>query len=178
VAGTAFHTIICQSTSVTPCEPTHLTGDTGAALQRAYHAPQMKAELCKKQGWDDVKFDIIDWEPFGVVTMKLEDLDRLQLFKMAHSALQVMRQQKLFDYSPTDICPRCGNEEETVTHMLKCQLRNTESWKEELQDGLKKAEIGPQTRALIMHVIKCYATNIDYNISSDYEGLAQAVCFD
>ena len=62
--------------------------------------------------------------------------------------------------------------------MLKCQLRNTESWKEELQDGLKKAEIGPQTRALIMHVIKCYATDTDYNISSDYDDLAQAVCFD
>ena len=62
--------------------------------------------------------------------------------------------------------------------MLKCQLRNTESWKEELQDGLKKAEIGPQTRALIMHVIKGYATDTDYNISSDYDDLAQADCFD
>ena len=42
----------------------------------------------------------------------------------------------------------------------------------------KKTEIGPQTRALIMHVIKCYTTDTDYNISSDYDGLAQAVCFD
>ena len=89
-----------------------------------------------------------------------------------------MRQQQIFEYSTTDICPRCGDEENTVTHMLKCQHRNTESWKEELQSGLKKAEIGPQTRALIMHVIKCYATDTDYNISSDYDGLAQAVCFD
>ena len=29
-----------------------------------------------------------------------------------------------------------------------------------------------------MHVIKCYANNTDYNISSDYGGLSQAVCFD
>jgi hypothetical protein len=62
--------------------------------------------------------------------------------------------------------------------MLKCQLRNTEAWKEELQTGLKTAGIGPQTRALIMHVIKCYATETDYNISSDYDGLTQAVCLD
>ena len=29
-----------------------------------------------------------------------------------------------------------------------------------------------------MHVIKCYATDTDYNISSDYDGLSQAVCLD
>jgi hypothetical protein len=62
--------------------------------------------------------------------------------------------------------------------MLKCQLRNTDSWKEELQEGLKKAQIGPQTRALIMHVIKCYASDTDYKISRDYDNLTQAVCID
>ena len=62
--------------------------------------------------------------------------------------------------------------------MLKCQLQNTEAWKEELQTGLKMAGIGPQPRALIMHVIKCYPTDTDYNISSDYDGLSQAVCLD
>ena len=80
---------------------------------------------------------------------------------MAHSALPVMRQKKQFEYSTSETCTRCGDKEETITHMLKCQLRNTEEWKEELQDGLKKAHIGPQTRALIMHVIKCYANDTD-----------------
>ena len=73
--------------------------------------------------------------PFGAVNRNLEDLDHLQLFKMAHSALPVMGLQKLFEYSPTDICPCCGNEQETATDMLKYHLLNTESWKEELQDG-------------------------------------------
>ena len=62
--------------------------------------------------------------------------------------------------------------------MLKCQLRNTEAWKEELQTGLKTAGIGPQVRALIMHAIKCYTTDTNYNISSDYDGLSQAVYLD
>ena len=63
--------------------------------------------------------------------------------------------------------------------MLKFQLQNTESWKEELQDGLKKADIGPQTRALIMHFINCFTNENDYryNISSDYNAVYQAVCF-
>jgi hypothetical protein len=75
-----------------------VTGDAGAALQQAYHAPQMKSELCKNHGWDEGKFEIIDLDSFGAVNRKLEDPDRLQLFKMAHSALPVMRQQKRFEY--------------------------------------------------------------------------------
>ena len=115
-----------------------VTVDAGAALQRAYHAPQMKAELCKRHGWDDGQFEIIDWDSFGAVNRKLEEPDRLQLFKMAHSTLPVMRQQTRFEYSTSDTCPRYGDKEETIPHRLKCQLRNTESWKEELQDGLKR----------------------------------------
>ena len=138
----------------------------------------MKSELCKKHGWDVGHFEIIDWESFGSVNRKLDDADRLQLFKMAHSDRPVMRKQKRSKYSPTDTCPRCGDKEETITHMMKCQLRHTNKWKGELQDGLKKSQIGPQTRALIMHVINCFATDTDYNISSDYDGLTQAVCLD
>jgi hypothetical protein len=50
--------------------------------------------------------------------------------------------------------------------------------KGELQEGLKKSQIGPQTRALIMHDIDYFATDTDYNISEDYDGLTQAVCLD
>ena len=39
------------------------------------------------------------------------------------------------------------------------------------------AGIGPQTRALIMHLIKCFASNEEYNISVDYDDLTQAVCY-
>jgi hypothetical protein len=82
-----------------------VTVDAGAALQRACHAPHMKATLCKNHGWDEGQFDIIDWDSFGAVNRKLEEPDRLQLFKMAHSALPVMRQQKRFEYSTSDTCP-------------------------------------------------------------------------
>ena len=105
-------------------------------------------------------FDIIDWESFGSVNRNLDDADRLQLLKMAHGDITVTRQQKRFKYSPTDTWPQCGDEEETITHMLKCQLRHTDKWKGELQDGLKKAQIGPQMRALTMHVINCFATKV------------------
>ena len=71
-----------------------VTGDAGDALQRAYHSPLMKADLCKKHGWDTGQFEIIDWESFGSTNRNLEEPERLQLFKMAHSALPVMRQQK------------------------------------------------------------------------------------
>ena len=37
--------------------------------------------------------------------------------------------------------------------------------------------IGPQTRALIMHLIKCFTINEEYNISMDYGDPTQAVCY-
>ena len=74
-----------------------VTVNAGSELQRAYHSPQMKYELCKKHGWDEGQFDIIDWEYFGSVNRNLEEPDRLQLFKMAHGALPVIRQQKHFN---------------------------------------------------------------------------------
>ena len=40
------------------------------------------------------------------------------------------------------------------------------------------SRIGPQTRELIMHLIKFFATNKEYNISMDYDDLTQAVCYD
>ena len=54
-----------------------VTSDTGVAFQRDYNAPQMKTALCKKNGWDEGKFDTIDWEYYGAVNRKLEDPDRL-----------------------------------------------------------------------------------------------------
>ena len=110
--------------------------------------------------------------------MHLDDTDRLKLFKMAHGTLPIMHQKKRFKYSPTDKHPRFGNEEENIMHMFNCQLRNTDKWNEELQDGLKMTEIGPQMHLLILHIINFFATDTDYKISRDYDGLTQVVCFD
>ena len=84
----------------------------------------------QKHGWDEGQFDIIDWESFGPVYRNLDDPDRLQLFNIVHGTLKVMQQQNIYKYSPTDTCTRCGNEEDTITHMLKCQPQNTDKWKE------------------------------------------------
>ena len=141
-----------------------VTGVAGKALQRAYHGPQMRKELCKKLGWDAGQSDCIGWDSFGSVTRNLEDIYRNQLFKMAHSALPVLHQQKWCNYSSMTKCPRCETDKETIPYMLRCTLQHTETWKKDLQDNLLTAGIGPQTRALIIHLIKCFATNKEYNI--------------
>ena len=62
--------------------------------------------------------------------------------------------------------------------MLMYTLRHTATWKNDFQNNLLMAGIGPQIRALIMHLIKFFATNEEYNISVDYDNLKQVVCYD
>ena len=74
----------------------------------------------------------------------------------------------------------CETDKETIPHMLWCTLRHTQTWKweKDLQDNLLTTGIGPQTRALITHLIKFFVTNEEYNISVDYDDLTPAVCYD
>ena len=69
-----------------------------------------------------------------------------------------------FSFSPRVFVFHNKNYEETSTHMLKCQLRNTDKWKKELQDGIKNTDIGPQTHSLIIHVITRFATDKENRI--------------
>ena len=83
---------------------TRVTGDVGAALQRAYKADSMKTELIKTNGWERDLFDIIDWDNFGVVFRNMKEIDKIQLFKMSHGMLPVMRQQLRFEYATSNMC--------------------------------------------------------------------------
>ena len=152
-----------------------VTGVAGKSLQWAYYGPMMKSELCKKHRWDKGQFEIIDCESFGSVNGNLDDTDRLQVFKSSHGALRVMRHHHGFKYSQMDTRPCCGNDKKTITHMLQCQLCNTDKWKEELQGGLKKADTGPQTSMIIIDIIKWFAINTNYKISREYDGVTQTV---
>ena len=78
----------------------------------------MKAELIKTKGWDRDLFKIIDWDNFGIVFRNMKETDKIQLFKMSHGMLPVMRQQLCFEYATSNICPVCNATEETIVHML------------------------------------------------------------
>jgi hypothetical protein len=46
-------------------------------------------------------------------------------------------------YSTTNIYPIYNNKEVTITHMMQCQIRNTNTWKSDLQKQLIKSGLGP-----------------------------------
>ena len=69
-----------------------------------------------------------------------------------------------FSFSPRVFVFHNKNYEETSKHMLKCQLRNTDKWKKELQDGIKNTDIGPQTHSIIIHVITRFSTDKENRI--------------
>ena len=82
---------------------------------------------------------------------------------MSHGALPVMRQQERFGYSNTTTCPVCKSEEETITHMLRCQILSNPEWKRDLQTALKNAGAGRRLRSLISYGIKTWAEGGETN---------------
>ena len=88
---------------------------------------------------------------------------------MSHGALPVMRQQERFGYSDTTTCPVCKGEEETTTHMLRCQILTNPEWKRDLQTALKNAGVGRRVRALMSYGIGTWAEGGEPNTEDHTE---------
>ena len=58
---------------------------------------------------------------------------------MSYGVLLVMRQQERFGYSDTNTRLVYKGAEETITHMIRCQIITNSEWKWDLQTALKYA---------------------------------------
>jgi hypothetical protein len=88
---------------------------------------------------------------------------------MSHSALPVMRQQERFGYSDTTTCPVCKCEEETITHMLQCQILTNPEWKRDLKTALKNAGVGRRVRVLMSYELRTWAEGEETNTEDHTE---------
>ena len=82
----------------------------------------MVTKLKERAGWEHEIFENIDWQSRATAIKGMKENDKKHIFKMSHGDLPVMRQQERFGYSDTTTCPVCNGEEETITHMLQCQI--------------------------------------------------------
>ena len=99
----------------------------------------------------------------------MKDNYKKQIFKMSHRSLPVMRQQERFGNSDTTTCPVCKCEEETITHMLRCQILTNPGWKRDLQTALKNAGVGRRVRSLISYGIRTWAEGEETNTEDHTE---------
>ena len=72
-----------------------------------------------------------------------------------------MRQQKIFEYSDTNMCPVCNSAEENITHMIRCQIITNPEWTRDLQIALKNVGFERQVRALMAYGIWAWADGED-----------------
>ena len=106
----------------------------------------MRKELITTNDWKKDLLNIIDWEAFGFIFCAMEMSCWIQMSKINYGMLPIKRQTLWFEYSTPNVCPTCNNdnEEETITHMMQCQIHNTVAWKPYLQESLIKSGLGPQ----------------------------------
>ena len=111
---------------------TRITGNVGKSLQRSSTTHIMATKLKECEGWEHEIFENIDWQSRATTIRGMKDNNKKQIFKMSHGALPVMRQQERCEYSDTTTCPVCKYEEDTITHILRCQILSNPEWKREL----------------------------------------------
>jgi hypothetical protein len=96
---------------------------------------------------------------------------------MIHGDLPDMRQQEIFGYSDTTTCPVCNCEEETITHMLQCQILTNPEWKRDLQTALKNAGVERRVRVLMSYGIKAWEEGEETN-TEDHTEAEENVFYD
>ena len=150
---------------------TRITGNLGKALQRSSTTQIMGTKLKEREGWEHEIFENIDCQSRAAAIKGMNDNDKKQIFMMSHGALPVMRQQERFGYSDTTTCPVCNYKEETITHMLRCQILTNPEWKRDLQTALKNAGVGRRVRVLMSYGIRTWAegevTNTDDHMEAE-----------
>ena len=134
----------------------------------------MKAKIIKKNEWEQDLFDIIEWDNFGIVFHNMKEIDKIQLFKISHGMLPVMRHQ----YATSNMYPVCNATKETIVHMLQCQVIKTDGWKIDLQHGLKKSGLVPQHEALLLYCITCFGSNTTPSAPSHHSAMAHTLVND
>ena len=103
--------------------------------------------------------------------------DKKHIFKMSHGSLPVMRQQERFGYSDTTTCPICNRKEETITHMLQCQILTNPEWKRDLQTALKTVGVERRVRVLMSYGIRTWAEGEETN-TEDHPQAEKNVFYD
>ena len=108
------------------------------AVQISHTIPIIVENLKEREGWEHAIFENIDWQSRATAIKGMNTNDKKQIFKMSHGALPVMYQQERFGYRDTNMYPVCNSEEETIMHMMWCQIFTNLEWKRNLQTALKK----------------------------------------
>ena len=80
-----------------------------------------------------------------------------------------MHQQKRFGYSNTTMLPVYNSAEETITHMLQCQILTNPEWKRDFQTALKDAGVERRVRALMSYRIRAWLEGEETNTEDHTE---------
>jgi hypothetical protein len=97
------------------------------------HAPHVKY-LCKKNGWDEEKFDTIAWEQHRrAINRHIKQ--KVTMVKYLNGISPVGKVVSRYDKKYTAQCPSCDEPVETQDHLHQCNNPTREQWRQQLKDS-------------------------------------------
>jgi hypothetical protein len=94
----------------------------------------------------------VDWEVHSQAFKQLSRFQRIGTSKLIHNLSNTNRQNKLL-YGQSDLCPGCGENEETFEHVLQCSHAPTALVHTAALLGLEQSLIAIATPKKVSEVI-------------------------
>jgi hypothetical protein len=94
----------------------------------------------------------VDWEVHSQAFKQLSRFQRIGTSKLIHNLSNTNRQNKLL-YGQSDLCPGCGENEETFEHVLQCSHAPTALVRTAALSGLEQSLIAIATPKKVSEVI-------------------------
>ncbi|MFN9981076.1 MAG: hypothetical protein ACK53Y_14215, partial [bacterium] len=86
------------------------------------HYEPLKDKILKYKGWNQTKFNLVDWVNFHKAIISVTRLHRMSITKLSQGLWNTNVQNEKF-YGHSNTCPYCHTEKETIQHIFCCDQK-------------------------------------------------------
>jgi hypothetical protein len=105
-------------------------------VKEAKTSPQLKAHMCKKNGWEPAILEMIAWEPHRRAINR-HAKQKVTMVKFLHGITPVGKRLSKYDKKYSAQCPSCEEPMETQEHLYQCTHPTRQQWRDQFKEALK-----------------------------------------
>ncbi len=141
-----------------------LTSAWHQTIRKAAHSDQLQHTICKRSGWSDDQFYMVDWEALHSCLKGFSRVKLLSYCKLMHDILSTNEQASKF-YGKPSHCPHCGISPESFLHVVTCPNKEITAYRAQQQELLWKSLRSLRTPQIILQYIQRGVIHADQHLS-------------
>jgi hypothetical protein len=114
----------------------YVTSDFKNSIRDAATAQPLWDYIKEKENWTEAMMQKIDWTSNELALRKLEFPQQMFVHKVVWGILPTHQDMERFGQHPTDTCPSCMTQTETIDHLWECPSRA--QWRTDFVESMQK----------------------------------------